>query len=161
MTGYIIIKKEGSFFLGAFRGVVVLLLSLPHAVTSEAWLSDRACHSSRLILKGKYKSRAFQLPRAFSSLCLSVADSKCLEKKNKKEGECNAGHIVTSSDLCILHGLGCSGLRDMFVPVQKSWRHLNLITFFLITSWTFLWTAWTSHHPMVVHHTVLSRGFVK
>lgn len=86
-------KKEGSFFLETFCGVVVLLLSLLDAVTSEAWLSDRACQLKRTNPKGKTQeqacqSRAFQIPRIFSFLCLTVAFSKHLVKENRKQGKC-------------------------------------------------------------------------
>lgn len=55
-------KKEGSFFLETFCGVVVLLLSLLDAVTSEAWLSDRACQLKRTNPKGKTQEQGLSAP---------------------------------------------------------------------------------------------------
>lgn len=122
MTSYIIIKKEGSFFLEAFRSLVVLLLSLPHAVTSEAWLSDRACQLKQTNLEGKIQEQGLSAPQSLFLLMSICGRQQVLgeEKEERRQVHSNAGHIVTSSDPCILHSLGRSGLWDMFVPIQKS-----------------------------------------
>lgn len=132
MTSYIIIKKEGSFFFEAFRGVVVLLFSLPHAVTSEAWLSDRACQLKQTNLEGKIREQGLSAPQSLLFPVSVCGRQQVLggEKEKRQQVYSNAVHLVTSSDPCILHSLGCSGLWDMFVPVLKSWRHLSFITFF-------------------------------
>lgn len=122
MTSYIIIKKEGSFFLEAFRSLVVLLLSLPHAVTSEAWLSDRACQLKQTNLEGKIQEQGLSAPQSLFFPVSICGQQRVLgeEKEERRQVHSNAGHIVTSSDPGILHSLGRSGLWDMFVPIQKS-----------------------------------------
>lgn len=64
MTSYSIIKKEGSFFLEAFRSAVVLLLSLPDAVTSEARLSDRACRLKQTNPEGRRREQGLSAPQS-------------------------------------------------------------------------------------------------
>ena len=119
MTSYSIIKKEGSFFLEAFRGVVVLLLSLPDAVTSEARLSDRACRLKQTNPEGKMQEQGLSSPQSLLFPVPSCGRQQALGEGAEETGQVynNAGHIITLSDPCILHSSGCSELWDMFVPV--------------------------------------------
>lgn len=133
MTSYSIIKKEGSFFLEEFRGVVELL-SLPDAVTSETQLSDRVCQLKQTNPEGKMQEQGLSAPQ---SLLFPVPNCSWQQVNGEGVEETgqvydNAGHIVTLSDPCILHSLGCSKLWDMFVP--KSYEGTFILLPCLTTS---------------------------
>lgn len=119
MTSYSIIKTEGSFFLQAFRGVVVLLLSLPDAVTSKARLSNRACQLKQTNPEGRMQEQGLSASQSLLCPAPNCGRQQALGEGVEEMGQAysNAGHILTLSDPCILHSLGCSELWDMFVPV--------------------------------------------
>lgn len=110
MTNYSIRKKEGSFFLETFCGVVVLLLSLLDAVTSEAWLNDRACQLKRTNPKGKRQKSGLQEQGLSAPPYLLFPVSNHGRQQALCEGEQetgqtynNAGQIITLSASCNLH----------------------------------------------------------